>query len=194
MLINRTCAQIAAAGHGDPCLPHFSQQGAEEVVRSPHIFRQIVLDTRGVNPSGIDAEGGFIEHSDLCSHGKQDLYGNINIADIGNVLYNTRFVGKNDSREYGNCGVFRTADGNFALKFVAAPDNILFQSDTPFSFLTFLVYHKRFKNKRVSHFLFSKNIPLEAFKKPAGNAGFPCVPDRKFRETPDSRILKKKFP
>ncbi len=114
MLVDRTHAEVAAAGQRDLCLAVLAQQRAQEVIGRTHAAHQLGGGRAGSDMHRVDIEGGFIDPSDLGAHLLQDLADKRHVADVRDILDLTRLVTENNGRNDRHCRVFGTADVYFA--------------------------------------------------------------------------------
>ena len=75
MLVNRSDAEIAAAGTSDICAAEAPQLGAHDIIRTAHFSDKIVRGRTAPHMTGIDRDGVFIQPLYSRPHALQDLKG-----------------------------------------------------------------------------------------------------------------------
>ena len=69
MLIHRTDAEVAAAGHRDTRLMIPAEQGADQIIRGAHMLGQFIGHGKRIDRGGIDFKGMHIDDA----HPRADL-------------------------------------------------------------------------------------------------------------------------
>ena len=128
MLIDGPHAEIAAARHGNPRRAEPAQQRADEIIRSPHVPRQIVRHHMSGNRPGIDLHRVFIQPAHLRADGRQNFKGCSHIHNVRYIFNTADAVGKDHSRKNGHHRVLGAADFHVADQPMAAIYSIFFQS------------------------------------------------------------------
>ena len=67
--------------------------------------------------------GASVAEFDFGAHGGQEVPGGLDVADLGNIFEDDRFVGEQGGGHAGECGVFCAADADGAEQRLAAADD-----------------------------------------------------------------------
>ena len=132
MLLDRTDAEIAAAGHRGLGAAEAAEHRADEVIRRADLARQIERRVDAANARAVDLDGRFVDKANLSAEVAEDRQQHIGIADLGNIFDPADAVDQKRRGDDRDSGVFRPADLHFAAQCRAAVDNILFHVIAPF--------------------------------------------------------------
>ena len=131
MLIDRPYTEVAAARHRYPRCAKTAKQRADEIVRSPHMPRQIMRHHMCSNGSRINIDRVPVDRMNLCAKAGQYIQRGCHIGNVGDIFYAADTIRQNDSGQNRNRCVFGPADFHVTGQAIAAPYDIFFQVVVP---------------------------------------------------------------
>ena len=127
MLVYRTDAEVAAAGHGGLRGAEAAEHCADKIVRSSYLAHEVIRRVAVMDVRAVYFYGGFIYKADFRAEVGQDRQKHIRVAYLGEVLYTAHAVNHQSRRDYRDRRILRSAYLNFAVQRAAALNNIFFQ-------------------------------------------------------------------
>ena len=135
MLVNGAGSKAAAAGQGHMAITKATQQGAHQIIAGTHLLDQGSLRLRGMDAAGIDDDHIGFRLSHFRAQSPQNGNQNTDIGDIRHIFNSANAIYQQRSGQNGNSGIFGAANGDRAMKLVAANDLISCQGlHTPCKF------------------------------------------------------------
>ena len=125
MLVDGADAQVAAAGHADLRGAEPAQKRPDEVIGSPVLSGEVVVQhLGGAKTRAVDADGGIREHLHLRAQPPKDLQLNGDVADLGQIFDDTGPFYENGAGQNGHCRILCAADGHLTVQSAPALDDV----------------------------------------------------------------------
>ena len=109
MLVDRTDADVAAAGIGSLGSAEAAELRAENIVGRAEFLHKVIRSGTGNDTRCVDFIGGFINTPDSCTDGSKYLKSIRNIADHRDIAERAFIFGQNRAEYDGDSGVFHAA-------------------------------------------------------------------------------------
>ena len=128
MLVDRTNAEVTAAGQGYLRLVEASEQSAQKIVGGAHLAHAVLGRLPCVDRAGIDIEGVLVDAANHRAHIPQDVGDQADVGYIRYIFNAARLVAQNNAGDDRHGGVLGAADSDLSEKRLAACDNYFLQS------------------------------------------------------------------
>lgn len=132
MQVDRTAANGAATGQGHFRLAKVRNQGTQHQNGCAHGFHQLVGRVEMLDGAGVDFHAHFFINHQLHAHTAEQLNHGGYVVEMGQVANGYRFIGKQCGCQNRQSGVFGTGDPDFAIQWLAAPDQKFIHYIYPF--------------------------------------------------------------
>ena len=114
VLVDRTHAEVTAAGQSDLRVMESSQERAQQIIGRAHAAHRVMGRLPCVDGSGIDIQSVLIDAAHHRAHILQDIRDQRHVGDVRDVFDTAGLVTQHYRRDDRNRRVFRAADSYFA--------------------------------------------------------------------------------
>ncbi len=130
VLVDRTNAEVTAAGKRDLSLMKTAEQRSEQIVGSAHLADAVLRRLKGMDGTGIDIEGIFVDAANHRAHILQDVGDDADVGDIRYIFNAAGLVAQNNAGDDRHGSVLGAADSDLSEEGLAACNHDFFQNRT----------------------------------------------------------------